>query len=100
MTEEEWNAAHGLRFDGSKKRGPKPKRKKFFYEIEPGERGLAEHPSEAIDLDTMEQEIETQLMEEYIKERAEERKFYKGKRIRDRATRSIFPTELRGMDVR
>lgn len=83
MTEEEWNAAHGLRFDGSKKRGPKPKRKKFFYEIEPGERGLAEHPSEAVDLDTMERAIEAQLMEEYIKERAEERKFYKGKRIRD-----------------
>ena len=82
MTEEEWNLAHGLRADGSKKRGPAPKKKKLVWDLSPGERGTAEKPPEPIDIDAMEQELEERLMDEYIAERATQPQKLVGKRLR------------------
>ena len=56
ITEAEWNELHGRRPDGKLKPGPKPKRKKLFYELLPGERGLAEEPMPPVDIDAMEKE--------------------------------------------
>ena len=82
MTREEWNLAHGLRADGSKRRGPAPKKKKLVWDLSPGEAGTAEKPSEPIDLDAMEKELEERLMDEYIAERASQPQKLVGKRFR------------------
>ena len=68
MTEAEWNKAHGLRADGSKKRGPAPKKKKTIYDIAPGERGLGEAPAELVDIDAIEAQVEAELFERHIEE--------------------------------
>jgi hypothetical protein len=68
MTSAEWNEAHGLRADGSKKRGPAPKKKKTIYDIAPGERGLGEAPAEPVDIDAIEAQVEAELFERHIEE--------------------------------
>lgn len=68
MTEAEWNQAHGLRADGSKKRGPAPKKKKTIYDIDPGERGLGEAPAEPVDINAIEAQVEAELFERHIEE--------------------------------
>ena len=82
MTPDEWYEAHGLRHDGTKKRGPAPKKKKTVFDLSPGERGTAEKPGEAIDIESMEQQLEAKLMEEYIKERDAQPLQIVGKRLR------------------
>ena len=82
MTREEWNVAHGRRPDGSKKRGPAPKKKKTVFELSPGERGTAEKPGEPIDFEAMEKELEARLMDEYIAQREEQPQYALGKRLR------------------
>lgn len=85
LTEAEWNELHGKRPDGSKKRGPRPKRKKLVWELEPGEKGMALEKAEPIDADAMERVFEEALMERYIQQKKEEQKFLKGKRMRNDA---------------
>jgi len=82
MTPEEWNLAHGLRADGSKKRGPAPKKKKTVWDLEPGERGTEEKPGDPIDFEQMEQDLEARLIDEYLKERASKPEPLVGKRLR------------------
>ena len=82
MSREEWNLAHGLRADGSKRRGPKPKKKKTVFDLSPGERGTAEKPGEPISYEEMEQQLEAKLMDEYIKEREAQPQHSVGKRLR------------------
>ena len=82
MSREEWNLAHGLRADGSKKRGPKPRKKKTVWELSPGEMGTAERPGEPVDLNQLEQELEDRLMREYIEERDAQPQHTVGKRMR------------------
>lgn len=91
MTPEEWHLAHGLRADGSRKRGPAPKKKKTVWDLSPGEKGTAEKPGEPIDITSMEQEIEQRMMEEAIAQQKHEDKFPKGKRMR----RGIAPVQRR-----
>ena len=92
MNRAEWNEAHGLRYDGSKKRGPTPKPKKKVWELSPGEFGLAEEKHEGVDLEAMEKLLEDKLMDEYVKQQKEEEKFLKGKRTR-RDTAPQRPTK-------
>ena len=82
MTEAEWNKAHGLREDGSKPRGPKPKPKKTVWDLAPGERGTAADPSEPVDLDAIEQEFEREMFERHIEEQKNQPRMVKGKRLR------------------
>jgi len=82
MTEAEWHLAHGRRFDGSKRRGPAPKKKKAIWDLSPGEKGTADKPSEAIDLDQMEEEFAEQMMEAYVAERSARSQQTLGKRLR------------------
>lgn len=82
MSPAEWYEAHGLRHDGTKKRGPAPKKKKTVFDLSPGERGTAEKPGEPIDVESMEQQLEAKLMEEYIKERDARPQQIVGKRLR------------------
>ena len=82
MTKEEWYLAHGLRKDGTKRRGPAPKKKKAVWDLSPGDRGTADRPSEPVDLDEMERQLEAKMMDEYIRQQAEEPQMYKGKRVR------------------
>lgn len=82
MSREEWNLAHGLRADGSKRRGPAPKKKKTVWDLAPGERGTAEKPGEPIDFVQMEQELEARMMEEYMQERDAHPQQNVGKRLR------------------
>ena len=82
MTKEEWYLAHGLRKDGTKRRGPAPKKKKAVWDLSPGDRGTADRPSELVDLDEMERQLEAKMMEEYIRQQAEEPQMNKGKRVR------------------
>ena len=82
MNREEWYLAHGLRKDGTKRRGPAPKKKKTVWDLTPGDKGTADRPSEPIDVDAMERQLEAQMMEEYIKQQAEEPQMQKGKRVR------------------
>ena len=82
MTEADWNKAHGLREDGSKPRGPKPKAKKAVWDLAPGEGGTASSPSEPVELDAMEQEFERQMFESYIEEQRTQPQMVKGKRFR------------------
>ena len=82
MNREEWYLAHGLRKDGTKRRGPAPKKKKTVFDLSPGDKGTGDRPSEPMDLDAMERQLEAQMMEEYIKQQAEEPKMQKGKRVR------------------
>jgi len=82
MTQEEWNFAHGLRADGSKRRGPAPKVKKKIWDLAQGEHGTAEHPSEPVDLDAMEAAFEAQLFERHIQEQRNQPQMVKGKRFR------------------
>jgi len=81
MSEEDWNINHGFRADGSRKRGPTPKKKKTIWEIEPGEKGTAMKPSEPMDLDALEAEMEARMMEQYIEEQKSEPQFRKGRRV-------------------
>ena len=82
MTEEEWHLAHGLRADGSKRRGPAPKPKKNVWDLSPGEAGKAEHPSEPVDLDAVEAEFERQMFARHIEEQRNQPPMVKGKRFR------------------
>ena len=82
MTEEEWHLAHGLRADGSKRRGPAPKPRKKVWDLSPGEAGTAEHPSEPVDLDAMEAEFEAQMFERHIEKQRNQLLMVKGKRFR------------------
>ena len=82
MTEAEWHLIHGRRFDGSKRRGPAPKKKKAIWDLSPGEKGTANKPYEPIDFDQMEQEIEEQMMDAYIAERSARLQQTQGKRFR------------------
>ena len=82
MSEEEWNLEHGLRADGSKRRGPAKKPKPKFSEIEPGQFGTSEEPAERMDLDSMEAAIEVQMMEESIEEQKQKPAPHVGKRLR------------------
>ena len=82
MTPAQWHEAHGRRYDGTKKRGPAPKKKKTVFDLSPGERGTAEKPGEPIDVESMEQQLEAKLMEEYIKERDAQPQHIVGKRLR------------------
>ena len=82
MTEAEWHLAHGRRFDGSKRRGPAPKKKKAIWDLSPGEKGTAEKPGEPIDFETMEQEFEERMMNDYIAQRNSEPQQLVGKRLR------------------
>lgn len=82
MTKEEWYLAHGLRKDGTKRRGPAPKKKKTIWDLSPGDRGTADRPSEPVDLDELERQLEAKMMEEYIRQQAEEPQTNKGKRVR------------------
>ena len=82
MTKEEWNLAHGLRADGSKKRGPAPKKKKTVFDIAPGERGTAKKPGEPTDFTQMEKELEARMMEEHMQERDAHPQQNVGKRLR------------------
>ena len=82
MNREEWYLAHGLRKDGTKRRGPAPKKKKTVWDLTPGDKGTADRPSEPIDVDAMERQLEVQMMDEYIRQQAEEPQMQKGKRVR------------------
>ena len=82
MTEAEWHLAHNRRFDGSKRRGPAPKKKKAVWNLSPGEKGTADKPGEHIDIDQMEKEIEEQMMDAYIAERSTRPQQTLGKRLR------------------
>lgn len=83
MTEAEWHKLHGRRPDGSKPRGPKPKKKKLVWELEPGEKGTALEPSAPIDIEAMEKVLEQALIERHLEQQEEEAKFLKGKRLRE-----------------
>jgi hypothetical protein len=82
ITPEEWNVLHGLRPDGKKKPGPKPKKKKMVHELAPGECGTAEHPSEPIDVDALEAELEAKIFEDHIEQQKSQPQQLKGKRFR------------------
>ena len=82
MNREESNLAHGLRKDGTKRRGPAPKKKKTVWDLTPGDKGTANRPSEPMDLDELERQLEAQMMEEYIRQQVEEPQMHKGKRLR------------------
>jgi len=82
MTKEEWYLSHGLRKDGTKRRGPAPKKKKTVWDLSPGNRGTADRPSEPLVLNELECQLEEKMMEEYIRQQAEEAKFPKCKRLR------------------
>ena len=79
MSQEQWYREHGLRKDGQKKRGPKPRPKKTIYDIPAGERGTALEKVESADLDAIEQE----WLENYIEEQKNAPQPVKGKRFRD-----------------
>ena len=66
---EEWYLAHGLRKDGTKRRGPAAKKKKTVWDLTPGDKGTADQPSEPMDLDELERQIEAKMMDEYIKQK-------------------------------
>ena len=52
MSLEDWYREHGLRKDGKgRKPGPKPKKKKMVWQLEPGERGNGTEPAEPIDIE-------------------------------------------------
>ena len=82
MNREEWYLAHGVRKEGTKRRGPAPNKKKTVWDLTPGDKGTADRPSEPIDVDAMERQLEAQMMEEYIKQQAEEPQMQRGKRVR------------------
>ena len=79
MSQEQWYREHGLRKDGHKKQGPKPRPKKTIYDIPAGERGTALEKVESADLDAIEQE----WLENYIEEQKNAPQPVKGKRFRD-----------------
>jgi hypothetical protein len=82
MSPEQWHLAHGRRPDGSKRRGPAPKKKKTVWDLAPGECGIAEKPGEPIDFEQMDQEFEEKMMEDYIAQRNSEPQQHVGKRLR------------------
>ena len=82
MNREEWYLAHGLRKDGTKRRGPAPKKKKTVWDLSPGDKGTADRPSEPMDFDEMERQLEAKMMDEYIRQQSEEPQMQKGKRVR------------------
>ena len=86
MTREQWFKEHDLRPDGSRKRGPKPKRKKKFYEVEPGDKGLATAPSEPVDIEAMEQELLNEIYAEHQREKEARHPNTFGKRLRPDAS--------------
>ena len=87
MSPEEWNLLHGKRFDGTKKRGPKPKPKMKFYEVTPGKWGTANEKHPSVNIDELEREVEEQMMEERIEQQKEEDQFLKGARFRQEIQR-------------
>ena len=89
LTEEEWNILHGLRPDGSKKRGPKPRKKKTVWQLEPGERGNGTEPASSLDLDQiqkMEQDYEAEMFEQEIERQKKQAWPTTGKRFRKNQT--------------
>ena len=82
ITEAEWNALHDRRADGSKKRGPKPMKKKMVWDLSPGECGTAEEPLPPVDLDAMEKAHEEAMMEQAIEAKKAQPKYSVGKRLR------------------
>ena len=82
MSPEDWFSCHGLRSDGTKKRGPAPKEKKLVYDLEPGEKGTAVKPSEPIDVDALAAELESRMMDDYIEQQKHQPQQLKGKRVR------------------
>ena len=93
LTEAEWHELHGRRADGSKPRGPRPKRKKLVWEVEPGTNGLASEPQQPVDVDEMERVFEQAMMERHIQQQQEESKFIKGKRLRKDVPAKRVPTD-------
>ena len=85
ITEAEWNALHDRRPDGSKKRGPKPNKKKLVWDLSPGECGTAEEPLPPVDLDAMEKAHEEAMMEQAIEAQKAQPKYAVGKRLRSNA---------------
>lgn len=82
ITEAEWNELHGLRADGTKKRGPLPKKKKLVWELEPGEKGTAVEKAEPVDLDALEKAHEQAMFEREIQRQREMPQPCVGKRLR------------------
>lgn len=82
LTEAEWFALHGLRSDGSKPRGPKPRKKKQVWDLSPGERGNGTEPAEPVDLDAMERDYEAKMFEKEIQRKKDMPTFAVGKRLR------------------
>ena len=82
MTKEDWYLSHALRKDGTKRRGPAPKKMKTVWDLSPGDRGTADRPSEPLDLNELERQLEETMMDEYIRQQAEEAQFPKGKCLR------------------
>ena len=70
ISREEWNLLHGLRPDGKKKPGPKPKKKKTIFDVEL-------EAGEPIDIEAMEK----QFLDQKIKEAAAEPQPLKGRRV-------------------
>lgn len=80
MSWEDWCKEHKLRpQNGKRKPGPSKKKPKAVWDLEPGERGNAEGPSEPIDVGALEQKF----IEQYIADKEAEQQFPKGKRFRD-----------------
>ena len=82
ITEAEWNEMHGLRADGSKKRGPAPKKKKLVWDLEPGKGGTASEKVESLDIDALEKAHEQAMIEQEIQRQLEIPQPYVGKRLR------------------
>ena len=82
MTPEAWFKEHDLRPDGSRKRGPKPKRKKAIWDLSPGDKGTAETPSEPIDVDAIEAKFFELQYERHLEEQKQQQSMPVGKRLR------------------
>ena len=82
LTEKEWFALHGRRHDGTKPRGPKPKKKKTVWELAPGEKGMGTEPAEPIDFEQIEREYEKEMFEREIQRQKDLPAFAVGKRLR------------------
>lgn len=82
ITEEEWHLLHGRRADGKEKPGPKPRKKKQFFEVAPGELGTATSKAEPIDIEAMEAELQAKMFEEHAEEKRTKPQPPKGKRFR------------------
>ena len=82
LIEAEWNILHGLREDGSKPRGPKPRKKKQIWDLSPGERGNGTEQAEPIDIEMLEKKAEAEMFEREIQRKKDMPDFAVGKRMR------------------